>query len=84
MNEITRQVLNFDPFAPIKDILDNPQSDSNTKMLYLNLMHNANKTKAEYLKEIGDTYMLIEIANGVHIRVDKASIFASAEDAQQK
>ncbi len=36
------------------------------------------------LKEIGDTYMLIEIANGVNIRVDKTSIFASAEDAQQK
>lgn len=36
------------------------------------------------IKEIGDTYMLIEVANGVSIRVDKTSIFASAEDAQQK
>ena len=32
----------------------------------------------------GDTYMLIEVADGVRIRVDKTSIFASAEDAQQQ
>lgn len=36
------------------------------------------------IKEIGDTYMMIEIADGVRIRVDKTSIFASAEDTQQK
>ncbi len=36
------------------------------------------------IKEIGDTYMMIEVANGVNIRVDKTSIFASVEDAQQK
>ncbi|SEG05137.1 preprotein translocase subunit YajC [Parabacteroides chinchillae] len=36
------------------------------------------------IKEIGDIYMLIEIADGVRIRVDKTSIFASSEDAQQK
>ncbi len=36
------------------------------------------------IKEIGDTYMLIEVADGVRIRVDKASIYASAEDAQQQ
>ncbi len=36
------------------------------------------------IKEIGDIYMMIEIANGVTIRVDKTSIFASVEDAQQK
>ena len=36
------------------------------------------------IKEIGDTYMLIEVADGVRIRVDKTSIFASSEDAQQK
>ena len=35
-------------------------------------------------KVIGDTYMLIEVADGVRIRVDKTSIFASAEDAQQQ
>lgn len=36
------------------------------------------------LKEIGDTYMQIEVAKGVSIRVDKTSIFASAEDAKQR
>ncbi|WP_106828626.1 preprotein translocase subunit YajC [Parabacteroides pacaensis] len=36
------------------------------------------------IKEISDTYMLIEIADGVRIRVDKTSVFASTEDAQQK
>lgn len=36
------------------------------------------------IKDISDTYMLIEIADGVRIRVDKASVFASTEDAQQK
>jgi preprotein translocase subunit YajC len=37
------------------------------------------------IKEIGDTYMLIEIADNVRIRIDKTSVFASAaEDARQK
>ncbi len=36
------------------------------------------------IKEIGDVYMTVEIANGVSIRVDKTSVFASSEDAQQK
>ncbi|MBE6300905.1 MAG: preprotein translocase subunit YajC [Parabacteroides distasonis] len=36
------------------------------------------------IKEIGDLYMVIEIANGVNIRIDKTSVFASVEDAQQK
>ena len=36
------------------------------------------------IKEIGDTSMLIEVAEGVRIRVDKASVFASSEDVQQK
>ena len=36
------------------------------------------------IKEIADTSMLIEVAEGVRIRVDKASVFASAEDIQQK
>ena len=36
------------------------------------------------IKEIGETSMLIEVAEGVRIRVDKASVFASAEDSQQK
>ena len=36
------------------------------------------------IREIGDIYMIIEVANGVTIRVDKTSIFASAEDAAQQ
>lgn len=36
------------------------------------------------IKEIGDIYMLIEISDGVRVRVDKTSIFASSEDAKQK
>ena len=36
------------------------------------------------IKEIGDIYMVIEIANGVNIQIDKASVFASMEDAKQK
>lgn len=36
------------------------------------------------IKEIGDVYMLIEIADGVRVRIDKTSVFASSEDAQQK
>ena len=34
--------------------------------------------------KIKETYMLIEISDGVRIRVDKTSVFASVEDAQQK
>jgi preprotein translocase subunit YajC len=34
------------------------------------------------IKEIGDIYMIIEIADGVKIKVDKTSIFASTEDAK--
>lgn len=36
------------------------------------------------IKEINDTNMLIEVADGVRIRVDKTSVFASSEDAMQK
>lgn len=36
------------------------------------------------IKEVNDSSVLIEIADGVRIRVDKASVFASAEDIQQK
>ena len=36
------------------------------------------------IREIGDIYMMIEVANNVTIRVDKTSIFASAEDAAQQ
>jgi len=39
------------------------------------------------IKEVADTSMLLEVDEGVRIRVDKASVFASSEDvasAQQK
>ena len=36
------------------------------------------------IREIGDIYMMIEVANGVTIRVDKSSVFASAKDAAQQ
>ena len=36
------------------------------------------------IKEIAETSMLIEVAEGVRIRVDKASVFASSDDIQQK
>ncbi|MDR2472782.1 MAG: preprotein translocase subunit YajC [Tannerella sp.] len=36
------------------------------------------------IKEVTDTNMLIEIADGVKIRIEKASVFLSYEDAQQK
>lgn len=34
------------------------------------------------IREIGDVYMIIEIADGVKIKVDKASVFASPEDSK--
>ena len=36
------------------------------------------------IKEIADTTMLIEISDGVRIRVDKGSVYASVEDIQAK
>jgi preprotein translocase subunit YajC len=36
------------------------------------------------IKEISETSMLIEISDGVRIRVEKSSVFASSEDIQQK
>ncbi|MDR1381873.1 MAG: preprotein translocase subunit YajC [Tannerella sp.] len=36
------------------------------------------------IKEIAERSMLVEVADGVRIRVDKASIFASPEDIQPK
>lgn len=36
------------------------------------------------IKEIGTVYMSIEVAEGVRVRVDKSSVFASSEDAQQQ
>ena len=36
------------------------------------------------IKEIADASMLVEIADGVRIRVDKGSVYASPEDMQGK
>ena len=36
------------------------------------------------IKEISDTSMLIEVSDGVRIRVEKSSVYASSEDIQQK
>jgi preprotein translocase subunit YajC len=36
------------------------------------------------IKEVNDTHMLVEIAEGVRVRVEKTSVFASAEDIQSK
>lgn len=36
------------------------------------------------IKEVGDTYIILEVAEGVKIRVDKNSVYASAEDVEQK
>lgn len=36
------------------------------------------------IKEIAETSMLVEVDEGVRIRVDKASVFASSDDLQGK
>jgi preprotein translocase subunit YajC len=36
------------------------------------------------IKEIADTTILVEVAEGIRIRVDKASVYASSEDIQTK
>jgi preprotein translocase, YajC subunit len=36
------------------------------------------------IKEVAEASMLIEVADGVRIRVEKSSVFASPEDLQQK
>jgi preprotein translocase subunit YajC len=36
------------------------------------------------IREINDKQILLEIAEGVRVRIDKNSVFASPEDAQQK
>ncbi len=35
------------------------------------------------IKEVRDSYFIVEISNGVSIRVDKGSVYPSAEDANQ-
>jgi len=36
------------------------------------------------IKEVSETSMLIEVSDGVRIRVEKSSVYASPEDIQQK
>jgi len=36
------------------------------------------------IKEVSETSLLIEVADGIRIRVEKSSVFASPEDIQQK
>lgn len=35
------------------------------------------------IKEVRDLYFIVEVSNGVSIRVDKGSVYPSAEDANQ-
>lgn len=34
------------------------------------------------VREIGDTYFIVEIAEGTKIKIEKASVYVSAEDTQ--
>ena len=36
------------------------------------------------IKEVSDASLLIEVADGIRIRVEKSSVYASPEDIQQK
>ncbi|OAV66606.1 preprotein translocase subunit YajC [Bacteroidales bacterium Barb6XT] len=36
------------------------------------------------IREVGDVYMLVEIADGIRVRIDKMSVFASTADAAGK
>ncbi|MBP1616435.1 MAG: rane protein [Bacteroidetes bacterium] len=35
------------------------------------------------IREVSDTYFLVEISDGVKIKIEKASVFASSEEASQ-
>ncbi len=35
------------------------------------------------IKEVGDTYFLVEIAEGIRIKVEKASVYAAGEDVSK-
>lgn len=35
------------------------------------------------VKEVGDTFFVLEIAEGVKIKIEKSSVYASAGDSQQ-
>ncbi|NDV94948.1 preprotein translocase subunit YajC [Dysgonomonas sp. 521] len=36
------------------------------------------------VKEVGETYFVVEIANEVRIKIEKSSVFVSAEDTQKQ
>lgn len=36
------------------------------------------------IKEVGDTWLLVEVADGVRLKFDKTSVFASSADAASK
>jgi len=36
------------------------------------------------IKEVGDTWLLVEVADGVKMKFEKTSVFASSADVQQK
>ena len=36
------------------------------------------------IKEVGDTWLLVEISDGVKVKFEKTSVFASSADVQQK
>ncbi len=36
------------------------------------------------IKEVGDTWILVEVAEGVRLKFEKTSVFASSADAAQK
>lgn len=36
------------------------------------------------IKEVGDTWFLVEVADGVRIKFDKSSVFATAADANSR
>lgn len=36
------------------------------------------------IKEVGDTYFLVEISDSVRIKIEKGSVYASAADTEQK
>jgi preprotein translocase, YajC subunit len=35
------------------------------------------------IREIGDVYMILEISDGVRVKIDKTSVFASFEDTKK-
>ena len=36
------------------------------------------------IKEVKDTWFLVEISDGVRIKIDKSSVFVSSEDVERK